>query len=266
MTVLFQLFVLRRLFTPFPISSLSPKGWDLYLRVATIIHLWMRLDGEWRISSFGINHTAPFSGGKAGICKMVFNALRGLIVKICFVETAYNLSSLWNGIKSSGKCPPLVMDFFLLFFFFSSTDNKGKMNCVNTVAAPWGDSPQIKVHFMTQIEGRTWWYEAYLSGKCQAASIDLLFYSSAAGQPAVYILTFPRWNASAVIFHQGQISTWGKATRAIKEVYLHWCLWIAIFDSLLVSANDRWSQHPELDSNQRRSLMKLMFLVLTSYF
>lgn len=29
-TVLFQLFILRPLFTPFSISSLSPKGWDLY--------------------------------------------------------------------------------------------------------------------------------------------------------------------------------------------------------------------------------------------
>lgn len=226
MTVLFQLFVLRPLFTPFPISSLSPKGWDLYLRVATIIHLWMRPDGKWRISSFGINHTAPFSGGKAAICKMVFNALRGLIVKIHFVEAAHNLSSLWNGIKSSAKCPPLGMDFF-----FSSTDNKGKMNCVNTVAAPWGDSPKIKVHFMTRIEGRTWSYEALLSGKRHAASIDLLFYSSATGRPAVYILILHRGNASAVIFHQGQI-TWGKATRAIKEVSLLWCLWIAIFNSL----------------------------------
>lgn len=44
------------------------------------------------------------------------------------------------------------MDFF---FLLPSTDNEEKMNYVNTLVAPQGDSPQIKVHFMVQIQCRT---------------------------------------------------------------------------------------------------------------
>lgn len=72
---------------------------------------------------------------------------------------------------------------------FPSTDNKGKMNCVNC-GSTLGDFPQIEAHFLVQTWFRTRWYEAYFSAKLRAAlceSTDLVFYSSPTGQLAVFI-------------------------------------------------------------------------------
>lgn len=158
---------------------------------------------------------------------------------------------------------------WIFFLFFASTDSKGKMNCVNTVAAPWGDSPQIKVHFMTQIEGWTWWYEAYLSGNHQAASIDLLFYSSATGQPAVYILTFHRYISPRSDLHLGQSHSCNQGSFP-PMVSLNCNFWLP---SLLVLTTDEasvqslfWSWVFVYPIENGCSYMKLTSLVLTSSF
>lgn len=197
----------------------------------------MRLDGKWRISSFGINHTAPFSGGKAAICKTFLMLSGALLWKSALTRqpTIFLHFEMESNLQVNVHLWVWIVFFF---FFFSSTDNKGRWTVSTELqhlevillrkkCILW---PRVKAE---RDDMKLIWVE---SAKLR---IDLLFYSSATEQPVVFILKFPRQNASAVIFHQDQISG-AKPLVQSRKFSILWCLWSLLFDSppLLVQTTD----------------------------
>lgn len=155
-----------------------------------IIHMWIKQNGEWCISSvltLSTLHISPALEVKQPYVREMV-ACVACILSVSWAQIGW--ASICLCLRWWGASRPLGRAIL------SSADNKREDELCQHCGGTLGDFPQIKAHFLVQIWFRTRWYEAHFSAELRAAlcdSTDLVVYSSAAGAArSFYLLTSPR--------------------------------------------------------------------------